>query len=55
LSEQARRITDWRRKRRWEIGDGGQSTISFMPAADGTHVHIFESSQLEGSYVGDFL
>ena len=32
-----------------------QPTISFMPDADGTHVHTFESSQLEVSYVGDFL
>ena len=34
--------------------DGGQAAISLMPDADGTHVHIFESSQLtvciQGSY-----
>ena len=36
---QARRVTDWRRKRRWEIGvdessaigDEGQAAISLMP------------------------
>ena len=27
--------------------DGGQATISLMPDADGTHVRIFESSQLK--------
>lgn len=26
--------------------------ISLMPGFDGTHICIFESSQLEGSYVG---
>ena len=37
------------------IGDGGQTEISLTPDVDGTHVRIFESSQLEGSYVGDLL
>ena len=38
------------------IGDRGQDAISLMPDDDGTlHVHIFESSQLEGSYVGGLL
>ena len=37
------------------IGDVGQAAISLTPDLDGTHVHIFESSQLEGSYVGDLL
>ena len=37
------------------IGDGGQAAISLMPDADGTHILIFESLQLEGSYVGDLL
>ena len=44
-SEQERRVTDWRRERRWEdgrvegssaIGDGGQATISLTPDVDGT-------------------
>ena len=35
------------------IGDGGQAAISLTPDVDGTHVCIFENSQLEGSYVGD--
>ena len=35
--------------------DGGQAAVSLMPDVDGTHVHIFESSQLEGSYVEDLL
>ena len=37
------------------IGDGGQAAISLTPDVDGTHVHILESSQLEGSYVGDLM
>ena len=37
------------------IGDGGQAVISLKPDTDGMHVHIFESLQLEGSYVGDLL
>ena len=32
------------------IGGGGRAAISLMP-----DVRIFESSQLEGSYVGDLL
>ena len=35
-------------------GDGGQAAISLMPDVDGTHVHISESLQFEGSNVGDF-
>ena len=30
------------------IGDGGQAAVSLTPDVDGTHVHIFESLQLEG-------
>ena len=40
--------------------DGGQAAVSSHPMAQvpipcwiPMHVHIFESSQLEGSYVGD--
>jgi len=29
------------------IGDGGQAAVSLTPDTDGTHVHIFESLQLE--------
>ena len=36
-------------------GDGEQAAISLTPDTDGTHVHIFESLQLKGSYVGDLL
>ena len=43
-------------------GDGRQAAVSLMPDIDGTvptrsqmHVRIFESSQLEGSCVGDLL
>ena len=37
------------------IGDGGQAAVSLTPDLDGKHVCIFESLQLEGSYVGDLL
>ena len=37
------------------IGDGRQATTSLMSDDDGMQVHIFESLQLEGSYVGDLL
>ena len=36
-------------------GDGEKAAISLMPDTEGTHVSIFESSQLEESYVGDLL
>ena len=32
------------------IGYGGKAVISLKPNVDETHVHIFESSQLESSY-----
>ena len=39
------------------IGDRGQAASSRTPDVDGTHVCIFESSQLEGDfkYVWDLL
>ena len=37
------------------IEDGRQAAISLIPHADGMHVHIFESLQLEVSCVGDLL
>lgn len=37
------------------MGDRGQAAAALTPDADGTHIHIFESSQLEGSYVGHLL
>ena len=36
-------------------GDGGQAAVSLTPDLDRKHVCIFESLQLEGSYVGDLL
>ena len=35
------------------IGDGWQAAISLKPDVDETHICIFESSHLEGLYVGD--
>ena len=37
------------------IGDGGPAAVSLMPGLGGMHVHIFESSRLEGSCVADLL
>ena len=37
------------------IGEGEQAAIALMPDVGGTHVYIFQSSELEGSYVEDFL
>ena len=37
------------------IEDGWQAVISFTHDVDGMHICIFESTQLEGSYVGHFL
>ena len=37
------------------IGEGGQAAISLTTDVDGMQVRTFESSQLEGSYVGDLL
>lgn len=36
-------------------GDEEQAAISLMLDTEGTHGSIFESSQLEESYVGDLL
>ena len=53
--EEGEEVGDGRTEGLSAIGDGGQAAISLTPDVDGTHVHIFESSQLEGSYVGDLL
>ena len=37
------------------IGDGGQAAISLTPDVDGLRILIFESSQPEGSCVGELL
>ena len=37
------------------IGDGGQAAMSLTSDAGGTHVRIFESSQLEDSYAGNLI
>ena len=45
------------------VGSGGHAAVSLMPEVYGTssgsmlnqvHIHIFGSSHLEGSYVGDY-
>ena len=37
------------------IGDGRPAPILLMPDGDGAHVCIFESLQLEDSYIGDLM
>ena len=37
------------------IGDGRKAAISLTPNVVGIHIHIFESSQFEGLYVGYLL
>ena len=53
--EEGEEVGDGRVEGSSAIGDGGQAAISLTPDVDGTHVHIFESSQLVGSYVGDLM
>ena len=73
MSEQDKRVPDWRRERRWEmveLKDCQQqetegklqfhSCLTLMAQVlvlcwNQMHVRIFESLQLEGSYVGDPL
>ena len=54
LMEEGEELGDGRAEGSSATRDGGQAAISLMPDADGTHVHIFESSQLtvciQGSY-----
>ena len=37
------------------VGDGGQAAILLTPDVDEMRVCILQSSQLDGSVVGDFL
>ena len=55
LTGRGEEVGDGRAEGSSEIGDGGQVATSLTPDVDGTHVCIFEGSQLEGSYVRDFL
>lgn len=51
-------VGDNRAEGSWEIGDwqaNGQAIILLMPEIDGTHAHIFDISQLDGSYIGDLF
>ena len=49
--EEGEEVEDGRAEGSSTIGDGGQATVSLT--ADGMHICTFESSQLEGMYVGD--
>ena len=48
-------VADGRAERSPARGDGEQAAISLMPDTEGTHVSIFQSSQLEESYAVDLL
>ena len=55
LTKEGKKVGDGRAERLAAIGDEGQAAISLTPDFDGTHVCIFERSQLEGKYIGDLL
>ena len=53
--EEREEVGDGRAEGSSATGDGGQAAISLTPDVDGMHIHIFESSQLKGSCVGDLI
>ena len=55
LTGGGREVGDGRAEGPSAIADGGRPAVALTPDADGSHVRIFETSQLEGLYVGDLL
>ena len=55
LMEEGVEVGDGRAEGSSAVGDGGQAAVSLRLDTDGMHMCIFESSKLEGSYVGDLL
>ena len=53
--EEGEEVGDCRAEGSSATGDKGQAAVLLMPDVDGMHVCIFESSQLEDSYVGELL
>ena len=53
VMEEGKEVGEGRAERLSATGDGGQAAMSLMPDDDGKRIHISESSQFEGSYVGD--
>ena len=53
--EEGKEVGDGGTERLSAIGSGGQAAVSLTPDLDGTHIHIFEISQLEDLYVGDLV
>ena len=53
--EDGKKVGDGRAEGSSATGNGRQAAMSLMSDVDGTHVHIFKSSQLEGLHVGDLL
>ena len=51
--EEGEEVRDGRNEGLSAIGDKRQAAVSLTLDVDGMQVHIFESSQLEGSYVRD--
>ena len=53
--EEGEEIGDGRAEESSAIGDGEQAAMLVTPDVNGLSVHIFESLQLEDSYVGNLL
>ena len=53
--EEGEELGDGRAEGWSAIGDGGQAAISLTPDVDGMHLLLFESSQLDGSCIGELL
>ena len=53
--EEGVEVGDGRAEGSSAVGDGGQAAVSLRLDIDGMHMCTFESSKLEGSYVGDLL
>ena len=55
LTEKGEELEGCRAKETSVIGNEGKTAMSFMTGMDRMPVCIFESSQLEGLYIGDIL
>ena len=55
LTGEGEEVGDGRAEGSSAMRDTGPAAASGMPDADGPRIRIFKRSQLEGSFVGDFL
>ena len=53
--EEGEEVQDGRGEGSSSIGDEERAAVSLIPGIDRMHVCIFESSQLDGLYVGNLL